>query len=112
MTVSSGNGRRLDEPRERGQQVAVSGPALLVLEPEPVGSGARAAAEILVVGLREIEHPPVVAEVLLEESGMTIEAQAADHDRIEVPREEVGEVEGRRLRVVQLLPGVFPARNP
>ena len=37
---------------------------------------------------------------------MAVEPEAADHERVEVPREEVGQVEGRGLGVVELLPGV------
>ncbi len=37
---------------------------------------------------------------------MAVEPETADHERVEVPREEVRQVEGRGLGVVQLLPGV------
>ena len=37
---------------------------------------------------------------------MAVEPEAANHERVEVPREEVRQVEGRGLGVVQLLPGV------
>ena len=43
---------------------------------------------------------------------MAVETEAADHDRVEVPCEEVGEVEGRRLGVVQLLPFGIPGEEP
>ncbi len=35
---------------------------------------------------------------------MPVQAEPAEHDRVEVAREEVREVEGRRLGVVELQP--------
>ena len=42
---------------------------------------------------------------------MSIEAEAADHERVEVAREEVGEIEGRGLGVVDLLPLGVPGEE-
>jgi hypothetical protein len=41
-----------------------------------------------------------------------VEPEPSDHDRVEVSGEEVGEIEGRRLGVVQLLPGGVPRQEP
>src|SRR5206468_6923112 len=108
MTVSSGTGSRLDEAGERGKEVAVAGAALVVCETEPVGGGPCPRAKVFVFSLREVEEATVVPEVLGEKLRMPVEPEATDDDRIEMSGEEVGEVEGRGLRVVQLLPFGVP----
>src|SRR5262245_59868224 len=74
MTVSSGSGR-LHEAGQRRNEVAVAGAPLHVLEAEPLGRRPRAGAQVGVVRLCEVQNPAVVPEVLLEEIGMSVEAE-------------------------------------
>src|SRR5262245_60535190 len=91
MTVSSGSFRCLHEPCQRGHEVAVPGAPLDVLETEALGCRLGTRAKVLVVRLREVEQALVVAEVLREQLRVPVEPEPSDHDRVEVPGEEVGE---------------------
>src|SRR5262245_57035840 len=112
ITVSSGSAARLHEAGQRRDEVAVAGPPLLVLEPEPLCGSACSRTQIAVLRLCEVQKTAVVPEVLLEQLGVPVETEPADDDRVEVPRQEVGEVEGRRLGIVELLPGGVPGQKP
>jgi hypothetical protein len=68
--------------------------------------------QVVVVSLCEIEKPAVVPEVVRQKLGVAVESEATDDERIEVPREEVRQVEGRGLGVVELLPGVVAREEP
>jgi hypothetical protein len=111
ITVRSGNGSSVDEPRQRGHEVAVARAPLLVRKAEPVGRRPGARPEVGVVRLREVEQAPVVAEVVVEKPRVAVEPEPADDERLEVASKEVGEVEGRGLRVVQLLPRLVPGQE-
>jgi len=74
-----------------------------------IASGHR--EEVRVVGLGEVDDAPVIAEVLLLELRVAVDPEPADDERVEVPREEIGEVEGRRLGVVHLLPSGIPGEE-
>ena len=52
-----------------------------------------------IVGLGEVDEPPVVAEVDRQQLGVSVEAEADDDQRVEVAGEEVGQEEGRRVVV-------------
>ena len=70
--------------------------AALELEAEH-GRAARAcSSSVTVVRLSEVHDAPVVAEDVLCKLGMAVEAEWARDERIEVPDEKVGEVEGAR----------------
>ena len=74
---------------------------VLELEAEHLGRPAPCRFDCRVVGLRQQHHAPVVAEVGVAQLGMAVESERAPHQRIEVLGEEVGEVEGAGLRLVQ-----------
>ena len=81
------------------------------VEAEPIGRRARSRTEVVVVGLCEIQEASVVPEILRQQLRMSVEPQAADHERVEVPGEEVREIEGGRLLVVHRLPRVVPGEE-
>src|SRR5690606_2828602 len=63
----------------RGQelrQLAIAGDAVLEGKAEPLGGGLRAAAQLRVLDLRQIDELPVVAEIVVPQLRMTIEAEA------------------------------------
>src|SRR5436189_129747 len=80
ITVSSaGTGAcLLDEALERRPELAVARAPALEGEAEVVGGLTRPLVQGGVVGLREVDEPPVVAEHLREELRVEIELEAAD----------------------------------
>jgi len=66
-------------------------------EAEPVGRATGHREEVGVVRLGEIDDPGVVGEVGRLELGMAVDAETANDEPLEVPGEEVGQPEGRRL---------------
>src|SRR5436190_15526931 len=104
MTVRSGNEGELDEIRERRRQPPV--PGLPALEGEAERGRARLGllAQRRIVGLREVDDAPVVPEDVSDQLGMTVEPERPAHERVEVPDEEIGEVERPRLLLLQGIP--------
>ena len=74
---------------------------VLELEPEHLRRPPARVDDRRVVGLREQHDAPVVAEVHVAQLGMTVEPERSPHQRVEVLGEEVGEVEGAGLGLVQ-----------
>ena len=68
-------------------------------EAQPFGRGARRREALRRVGLRQVDQAPVVAEILREELRMAIEAEAADHQPVEMAQQEIGDVERAGLVV-------------
>src|SRR5262245_44843529 len=66
---------------------------MLEREPQPLRRGARRFEERRRRRLREVDEPTVVREVLRRELGMSIEAQSLNHQPVEVPHQEIGQVE-------------------
>ena len=86
---------------DRGRELAEAGVAVLEREAEPLGRAPRHRQQVRVVGLGEVDDPPVVAEVHRLELRVAVDAEAADHEPLEVAGEEVGQPERRRLLVGQ-----------
>ena len=61
--------------------------------PQPLGGGLRLRRRLRIVDLRQIDDTLVSAEIIVAQFGIAVEAKAADHQRIEMTDEEVGEVE-------------------
>jgi len=78
-------------------EVAVSGPTMLEGETEAACRAAGGRHERGVVGLGEVDEARVVAEVGRQQFGVPIEAEALDHEAVEVARQEVGQEEGAEL---------------
>jgi hypothetical protein len=74
------------------------------------GRGGGARVEVAILGLRQIDDAPVIAEIVGQQLGMTVETEAAYHERLEMTDQIVGEIEGPRFGVVErgefLEPGV------
>ena len=60
-----------------------------------------------VIGLREVDHPPVVGKELLFKRRMLIQFETLYHQPVEVPDQKVGEVKGARLLGCQCVETVF-----
>ena len=82
-------------------EVAEAGRAALEGEPQAVGRGARLGGQVRVVGLGEVDEPAVVAEVVGSELRMAVEAEADDHESLELAGQEVGQVERPELLVLE-----------
>src|SRR5689334_4427455 len=82
---------------DRRAELAVAGLAPLVAEAQPASCSPRDSVQCGVDALREVYEPLVVAEVLLEELWMPVDAKALHDHPVEVPGEEVGQEERPRL---------------
>ena len=80
--------------------------------PKPVGRRSKARpsrsaaacgarGQLGIVGLGEVDEPAVVAEVHRQQLGMAVEAEAGADDRVELAGQEVGQVEGPELLVLE-----------
>src|SRR5581483_983055 len=58
--------------------------------------------------LRQIDDPPVVPEIIVEEFRVPVEAESCNQETLEMPGEKVGQVERARFRFVDLLEGLEP----
>ena len=87
-----------------------SGEAALVGEAEPLGRGARLRRRFRIVELRQMHDAPIGAEIVVAQLREAVEAEAPDHQRVEMPGEEVGEVEGSGL-LVRRAPRTPPRRR-
>src|SRR3990170_8557734 len=110
MTVSSGSALPLDESRQRRGELPVPGEAPLEGQAQLPGRRVGASGERGIVGLREVEEPAVVPEDVLDQLRVVVEPERPDDERVEVPREEVRQVEGSRLVRLHRLPGA-PGRE-
>jgi len=79
--MGDGCDRRAQARRER----AIAGDAMLEGESEALRRGAGSAHVLGRVDLREIDEPPIVAEILGRELRMAIETEAANHQPVEMP---------------------------
>src|SRR4051812_25098518 len=108
MTVSSGNASDLRELGQRRVDQTEAGGTMLEGEPELLRAGAGALEQSRVVRLREVDHAPVVAEVVVAQLREPVEAERTPHEGIEMPHEGVGEGVGARLLVLERVPRVQP----
>ena len=80
--------------------------------PYPVGRRSKArpswsaaawarAVSVRVVGLGEVDEPAVVAEVERQQLRVAVETEAGEDDRVELAGQEVGQVEGADLLVLE-----------
>ena len=76
-----------------------AGLAMLEREPESIRGGAGGRDERRVVALAQVDDPRVVREVHRQQLRMAVDAQASDHEPLEIPGEEVGEPEGAGLGI-------------
>ena len=82
----------------------VAGADVAVLQAQPQAVGGPVRGGQLRVGrreLRQVQQPRVVAEVVVEKVRPAVQPQSPPDQAVELPQEEVGQVERRRLRVVQ-----------
>jgi hypothetical protein len=75
---------------------------VLEREPEPVRGRAGQRHQLRVLDLGEVHEPAVVREVHRLELRVAVDAEAADHEPLEVAGEEVGQPERRRLVLCHL----------
>jgi len=68
---------------------------VLEAQAEAAGRPARGSDQRRIVDLGQIDEPSVVAEVLVAQLGMAVQAEPADDQPVEVAREEVGQEERR-----------------
>jgi hypothetical protein len=84
------NGGVLDE----GFELAQAGRHPLEGETEAAGCGFGLGGERRIVALRQIDQAGVVAEIVWQEFRVAIEAEALEHQGVELPSEKIGEIEG------------------
>jgi hypothetical protein len=70
---------------------------VLEREPKSFGGPLGHREQVRIDRLREVHDPPVVAEVHRLQLGVPVDAEAADHETLEVASQEVGEPERGRL---------------
>ena len=88
--------------RERRCELAEPGEAPLEGQTKAQRARLGACRQRGIVGLREVDESPVVAEVQGQQLRVAIQAEAANDQSVEVPGEEIGEVERARLFVGEL----------
>ena len=98
--------RGLGPGRELRREFAVTGLAFLVFQTQPPGRRTRRRTELLVTRLHEIDQAPVVAEILLGQFRVAIEAEARDHQSLEVTHQEIRQVERAGFLVGERLEGL------
>src|SRR5579871_2465694 len=72
------------------------------LESEPCGNGARLLDRMRRGCLGQIHKTAIIAEVDRGEFRVVIETEPADHQALEMPQQEIRQVESARLGIVQL----------
>src|SRR5512135_3754681 len=88
--------------RDGRTELAVADLPSLEAQAEASGAPPRPQRELGIVGLGEVDDPTVVAEVERQELRVGIQAKTPDDQAVEVPGQEVGQVEGPRLLVGEL----------
>ncbi len=86
---------------DEGRELAHAGAHPLIGQPEPLCRRPGLGVERRIVALRQMDEPLVVAEIDRQQLGMPIETEPADHQRLELPGEEIGEIEGAGLGLGQ-----------
>ena len=86
---------------EEGADPAKAGEAALIGEAEPVGRRLGLRGDLGIVELREMDDAAVVAEIIVAQLREAVEAEPADHERVEMADEKIGEVERARLLLGQ-----------
>ena len=76
---------------------AITGLMALISQSQPGGRHLGLTVEFVILGLRQIDKPAVVAKENILELGISIKAHASDDQRLELPHEEIGEIEAPRL---------------
>src|SRR5262249_31466453 len=94
-----------------GAELPVARVAVLELEAEIRGDLPGLLEERRGADLREGNHFAVVAEILLRELRVAVDAESAHSEPLEVAREEVRQVEGPRLRVRERREGARAGEN-
>ena len=89
------------------RQIAVAGEAVLVREAEALRDSPRLLDGGGPRRLREVHQPAIMAEVLLGQLRMPVEPETAGHQPLEMPHQEIGQVEGTGLGL-----GELPRRRP
>jgi hypothetical protein len=86
-------------------EVAEPGRPALEGEPESVGSGLGARGQLRVVALGEVHEPAVRAEVVGQQLRVAVEPEPGPDDRVELAGQEVGQVEGPDLLLLEGIEG-------
>ncbi len=97
---------RSAEGDDAGRQFAVARTTVLEPEAEAVCGGFGAYDEFRIVDLGQVDESGVVAEVVVAEFGVAVEAEEPDHESVEVTGQVVREVEGPNLGVLELGEGI------
>ncbi len=103
-TVARGCRPRGHRCRRRGsrqpcREVAVAGPSPFEGKPQPPGRPPGGGHQRGIVGLGQVDEAVVVAEVDREKLRVPVQAEAGDHQPVEVAGQEVGQEERRRVVV-------------
>src|SRR2546423_15703224 len=104
MTVSSGNASELYKSGQRRAEPAVARRTMLEREAEPVGAAPSQLEQLPIVSLGEVDDAAVVAEDVRRQLGMPGEPERPDDHGVEGPDEEVREVEGPGLLLLERIP--------
>ena len=88
-------------PADRSGEIAETGLPLLEVQTEPVGCRPGPARRVPGPPSARGTEPPVVAEVKLEQLGVLVQPEAAPHDPLEVPCQEIGQVERADLFLLE-----------
>ena len=75
------------------RQVAVAGKAALQGQTQPVGAVLRLGGQGWIVGLRLIDQLGVIAEIHITQGRVFGQAKRLPHKGIELPHQEIGQVE-------------------
>src|SRR3954465_3168785 len=93
------------ERRNRRAELTEADESPLERDAEPARRRFGARRQFGIVRLREVDEAAVVAEVEREQLRVPVEAEASDYEPVEVPNEEVRQVEGPGLVVGELREG-------
>ena len=80
-------------------EFAIAGIAVFKGQAEPRRGRLGLFPERRVLGLRQIDQFAVISEIFVAQPGMTVEAEALDHQQLEMAHQIVGQEEGSRLGV-------------
>lgn len=83
--------------KERGRKIAIAGEAVFIVEAQILCGPFRLVLQGLVLGLRQIDDLGVVAEYHFFQFGVFVELQGLDDESFELPRDQIGQVEGGEL---------------
>ena len=95
--------RRFLLPRlaEKGPKAGKTGEPAFEGEAEPVGGGLGLGGRFGIVELGEMDDAAVVAEIVVAQLREAVEAEPLDDQRVEMPGEEVGQIERAGLLLGQ-----------